>query len=227
MPRKRTHEEYLVLLKSKDIVYSPIETYICANTKILHLCMNCNNIWKVTPSYILSKRGKCTVCFDNFKRKKTTEEYNIELSEKNIPYKCVETYITARTPILHSCLFNHKWLVRPDNILRGDKCPACASYGFNPTIPAILYYIKISDSLNKTYYKVGITNNDISTRFKQEKDKNIAVILIKEFNTGLEAKIEESNILFTYKNKRVKVPDFLKSGGNTELFETDILGLDT
>jgi hypothetical protein len=226
MPRKRTHEEYLLLLIDKSIVYTPVDKYICANTKILHLCPNCKTEWKVTPSYILSGRGKCTVCFDNFKRQKTTEEYTTELLGKGIEYKCLQSYITARTPILHCCPAGHEWLVRPDNVLRGDKCPSCASYGFNPSLPAILYYIKISNDIGETYYKIGITNNDVSTRFKQEKDKSINILLVKEFNIGSDAKAEEVSILKTYHDKRVKVPNFLKSRGNTELFEIDILGLD-
>ena len=48
----------------------------------------------------------------------------------------------------------------------------------------------------------------------------------KHFALGSEARLEEQSILNKYKDKRVTVPDFLKSGGNTELFEIDILGLD-
>ena len=117
-------------------------------------------------------------------------------------------------------------MVRPDNVLRGDNCPSCASYGFNPSLPAMLYYIKISNQVGQTYYKIGITNNDVATRFKQERDKCITILFTKKFNLGLDAKIEEASILKTYHNKRVKVANFLKSRGNTELFEIDILGLD-
>lgn len=40
----------------------------------------------------------------------------------------VEQYIDCRTPILHKCLkHDYEWHGSPDNILRGTKCPICAS----------------------------------------------------------------------------------------------------
>jgi hypothetical protein len=224
MPRKRTHEEYCEELKIRNLPYCPLESYSGANTKILHRCNTCSNEWKTTPSYILSYRGKCPDCYGNFKRKKTTEDYKLELVSKNINYKCMEPYINARFPILHSCSEGHEWLIRPDNILRGDGCPSCASYGFDPNKPATLYYVKIS-SKYLTYYKIGITNN-LEKRFQAERDKVIKVLLTENFDLGIDAREKEQKLLSLHKEQRVKHSGFLKSRGNTELFKIDVLGLD-
>lgn len=57
--------------------------------------------------------------------KKTHEEYEQELFEKEIDYWPIERYKTANTPIFHECLKGHKWIVLPTNILRGSGCPHC------------------------------------------------------------------------------------------------------
>ena len=224
MPRKRTDAEYKEEIILRNLPYYPLESYVGANTKILHRCNTCSNEWRITPSYILSYRGKCPNCFGNFRRKKTTEDYKLELLNKGIAHKCVEPYINARIPILHLCSKGHEWLIRPDNMLRGDGCPSCASYGFDPNKPAVLYYVKISNN-ELTYYKIGITNN-LEKRFQAERDKRIEVLLTRHFSIGSDARIEEKRLLDMYKVYRVKHIDFLKSRGNTELFRVDVLGLD-
>jgi hypothetical protein len=59
-----------------------------------------------------------------FKRK-THEEYEQELFEKQIDYWPVEKYVTRNSPILHECIKGHQWSVTPNNILTGQGCPTC------------------------------------------------------------------------------------------------------
>lgn len=58
-------------------------------------------------------------------KKKTHEEYEQELFEREIDYWPIERYVTNNTKILHECLEGHRWSARPTNILSGDGCPVC------------------------------------------------------------------------------------------------------
>lgn len=223
MAKKKTHNQYVQELLNKNILYSPKELYINSATPILHECLN-GHEWSIRPNHILSGIN-CPKCSPN--RRKTTEEYKKDLLMKNINFIVLEPYLNARTPILHQCSYGHQWRPTPDNTLKGQGCPSCSILGFDPGKPAMLYYIKIISYHQEVYYKVGITNNSVEKRFSHDKDKIVQILMQKHFALGSEARLEEQSILKKYKDKRVKITDFLKSGGNTELFETDILGLDT
>lgn len=71
-------------------------------------------------------------------RKKTHEEYVVEVAEKNPNVEVIGEYIGARTPILHKCkICGYKWDASPTNILRDRKCPKCK-------------YVKLSKHKTKT-----------------------------------------------------------------------------
>lgn len=60
-------------------------------------------------------------------RKKTHEEYIQELKDNGIQVEAVETYVNAKTPILHRCLIHDVyWKVSPTNVLSGKCCSQCA-----------------------------------------------------------------------------------------------------
>lgn len=151
---------------------------------------------------------------------KDYEEALFEIESDSYP---VDQYINALTPIQHECLEGHLWKATPAHILRGTGCPTCAVYGFNPSIPATLYYISIEDNYGHLYYKIGITNKTVSERFISERDKCIKVIDELHFEKGIQAKNKEAELLSQFKTFRVSISNYLKSGGNTELFTHNIL----
>ena len=158
-------------------------------------------------------------------KQKTHKDYEDRLFEQEIEIWPLESYITSQTPILHECIKGHQWKVQPHSVLRGIGCPKCSTNTFDLASPAILYYIKITCD-NETYYKIGITNRTVARRFEDDRNKEIIVIKEIHYATGLEAKNEETRILKEHAQHRQNIPGFLKSKGNTELFEFDILGLD-
>ena len=191
--------------------------YINSKTPILHACP-VGHKWEAAPSNILAGWG-CPKC--SGKHQYTTEEYQIKS-----PFKVLEEYVRSDYPILHECSKGHAWKVRPSDIINhGRGCPICATYGFNPNKPAILYYIKIEYE-NLMYYKIGITNLTVLKRFEKDKEKQITTIYTESYDSGSDARIVEKELLDFYKKDRVTINNFLKSGGNSELFEYDILGLD-
>lgn len=59
-------------------------------------------------------------------RKKTHEEYVIQVKNVNPNIDVIEKYIDAKTKILHECKIDHnQWSARPNNILNGKGCPLC------------------------------------------------------------------------------------------------------
>lgn len=90
--------------------------------------------------------------------------------------------------------------------------------------PTILYYIKIIKDTN-IFYKIGITTKSVKHRFSNE--KNISIVILKEklFNSRQEARNEESLILKTFKKYRGNL-QVLDYGGNSEVFNIDVLNLD-
>lgn len=57
------------------------------------------------------------------------EEYVVKLKNLRPDIKVIEEYIKSKIPILHMCSCgNDKWMVRPYDVLKGDKCILCTKY---------------------------------------------------------------------------------------------------
>lgn len=219
--RAFTAAEYQDKLTSRGLGIDVLEAYVNNRTPIDHRCIN-KHIWKTRPSSVLSGYG-CPHCAGN--SCKSTDQYIDNLREAGITFDVLEQYTHSKAPILHRCDKGHSWKAMPNNVLRGTGCPTCSIRGFNPDIPAILYYIKITSQLGESYYKIGITNNTVRKRFEKDPDKDIEIIKETYYEVGQEAKDAETAILQKYKSSRKNISGFLKSAGNTELFEFDVLGL--
>ena len=60
-------------------------------------------------------------------KKKTHEEYVLEVKNVNPNVEVLETYVNSRTKILHKCkTCGYKWVVAPPNILHKEGCPKCS-----------------------------------------------------------------------------------------------------
>jgi len=154
-------------------------------------------------------------------RNKTHEEYENELFEREIDVYPLERYAGAHKPILHCCLEDHEWLTTPNEVRRGKGCPNCADTSFKLDKPAILYYVKIEDDTH-CFYKVGVTNRTIRERLYKDLDKRITILAEYSYDKGSDALKHETEILADFADFRVTIPGWLKSKGNTELFNIDI-----
>ncbi len=105
--------------------------------------------------------------------------------------------------------------------LNGHGCYHCSRGGFDPNKPAILYYLKHTES---GYYKSGITNRTLKDRFGP-KLKEVKIINIKDFDLGKDAYLEEQEILKKYDKHRIRFDEF--GTGVTEFFNKDVLRLDS
>lgn len=190
-----------------------LEPYKGSKTKILHQCKQ-GHLWYAKPEHILSGRG-CSKCNNhNFNRRKTDDEYNLQLLEREIDYWPIEPYILDNIKIDHECINGHIWKVAPNDILKGKGCPQCCNYSFDITKPAILYFISFSFN-NNTYYKLGVTNRTVKDRFGSEMQSlTIKSLWTLYFDKGKDALFKEKELLNKYKDYKVNCGALKR--GNTE-----------
>lgn len=202
--------------------------YKRSHIKIIITCSIHGDFEQRPNDHLIGKKcGKCANLEKGSYRKLSTEQFITKAKEvhkhneydySKVVYKnnFTDVYITC-----NKC--NNTFTQRPHNHTEGKGCPSCAKPGFDPTKPAILYYISV---LSGTAYKIGITNKDIETRFARDIE-NIKVLKTWEYPIGYDARAAETNILSTYKEYKYTGRRLLIEAGDSELFYKDILDLDS
>lgn len=135
-------------------------------------------------------------------------------------------YTTANDKISIICRHHGVFYKKPSKHLSGQGCTICSEGkgGFNSTLPALLYYLKVTSEEGIEVFKIGITNRTIQERFKTSDLEKIEILWTKKFEVGKDANDRETEIKRKYKEYQYKGPDIL-SNGNTELFIVDIRNL--
>jgi len=151
------------------------------------------------------------------KRKTYKKKYGeAELYNEALKYNTRTEFKNKNINMYYACL-NYGVLEKVCNhMVKGKN-------GFNPYKSAILYYLSID---NGTAYKIGITNRTIKQRFSNTDLEKLEVLKTWDFPLGKDAQDKERNILRVHKYAKYKGVDLLEIG-NSELFDRDILGLDT
>lgn len=216
----RSPIRYLAEVENLNKGWKVLEPYKGTSIKIKHECPK-GHIREMWPKSVLSG-SNCVVCSGN--AKKTTEEYEKELFDKGLGFTVCEEYKNSMTKIKHQCLeCDNVWEVKPHDILHGSGCPKCAKTGFNPYKPAKIYYVELTNKENTTFWKIGITaKKNILHRFRAEK-LQVKLLWEKQYDLGEDALKNEQLILSTYFADLAPPCDFLKHGGNTELFTRNVL----
>lgn len=219
--RRRTIQEVqdgfkkqeLILLEKKYVSGSTPMRYRCAaghEGKILwgvvrggHGCAQCAGVAKPTIQEVL----------DGFK------ERGLTLLETE--------YVSNGTPMSFRCNAGHEGKMRWNTVQRGGGCLQCTEYGFKPSKPAILYYVRISLNNHPPIYKIGITNGALKCRFR-DITKSYQIIQSWNYEIGQDAYDREQEILQKYLTHRIprEIGRKLVESGYTELFYCDVLGLD-
>lgn len=129
-------------------------------------------------------------------------------------------YRGTHVPIIIICnQCGHHFKQEPNNHLGGSGCPSCTKHGFDPTKPAILYYLSINAG---EAYKIGITNLTVHKRYNNVDLAKIEILHTIPFQIGADALTLEQTLLKAYSRYKYVGPDLLQSG-NTELITKDIL----
>lgn len=133
------------------------------------------------------------------------------------------TYQGTHKKMQFACTRHGVWSATPDNVERaGSRCPKCARSGFDPGLPATLYYIRV-DGL---YYKIGVTVGSVATRFAGR--KGIEILEEHWFDDGAEALTLEQQFLAAALKAgipRLERKIMGRHKGDTECFLEDIRGL--
>ena len=167
----------------------------------------------------------CMKC-DIANKTKSVEEYLLEaaaIHNDKYDYSLVN-YTTSKEQIRIVCPMHGEFKQRASDHLAGASCPSCAGYGFQPSKPAILYYLKITTDTNQVLYKIGITNRTVNERFNLTDLSKIEIVKQKLYDNGQDALDWETKLKRMYKEYQYKGPDILSSG-NTELFTEDIIAM--
>lgn len=196
------------------------------NRQAVQIICREHGIFEQAPRSHLLGRGceQCASLKRGLKKRTTAAEQFLEKARKlhgdRYDYS-LSQYKRNNANITIGCREHGYFQQIPRNHLIGRGCPSCSSTGFDPTIPAILYYL----SINKGQaYKIGITNRTIEERFSIEDRLKIAVVGKWHFEIGQDARDREIEILRKHYINRYTGPDLLRNG-NSELFKNDVLGL--
>ena len=201
----------------KDRNIKMVGEYLGANHKTAFQCLE-GHEWDATPDNVMRGNGcpHCAVVSE--------EKCNERISDRGI--KVVGEYVNTHTKTTFQCSEGHEWETTPSSVMDGRGCPTCANYGFDPTKPAVLYYLRIDSVVEGTVFKIGITNNTVQKRFSNTDLDKITVLSIEHFEVGADAKSLEQLLLCVYQNRKYTGENILESSGNTELLNKDVRRLD-
>jgi hypothetical protein len=198
-----------------------IEEYTDARSIHKFFCSSCNHVFESRPYNLFSGKG-CARC--SGLKKLTKEIVNRRLLNTN--YQLIGDYKNARSLHDFSCSScDGEFKSRPYDLFKGKGCPKCANHGFDPTKPACLYYIKINDN-GALFYKIGITNRSVYSRFYKEDLNKITILRVLDFESGKKARELEQYYVKLFSKYVYDGDKLLKSVGNTEIFTIDVFCID-
>lgn len=151
----------------------------------------CGNIWDIEPNSFINANHRCPKCQAKIRAiHKSTDIVEFLDKLNNIfpnEFEVIGKYInlTTKVEILHKPC-NTSRLVLPDSLLRGRRCPLCASlqdkgYKFNKTHSD---FVKIINDVYKDEY-------DILSEYKNMKSK----ILVVHKSCGFEWSVNPDNFI--------------------------------
>lgn len=214
-----TKQTYQNLLDSKNRNIDLISDYTGSSNPIIVRCRACEYEWEAHSVNHLNYAG-CPACSGKIKGSVEKLQKCFDNFQHNV--KVIGIYVNNSTPIECLCLTcNELFYPIGASIIYGSGCSNCRKGGFSSQLPGYLYYLRVSHE-DKTYWKIGITNIGVKSRFRPGDLKKITILYSHRFENGADARMAESNILKLFKEYRVKGVAALKVG-NTELFNADVL----
>ena len=128
----------------------------------------------------------------------------------------------ARKTVWWLCENGHEWKAALFKRSTGQGCPTCATFGFDPNKPAILYFIANKELAAR---KVGITNTG-STRLYEFGKAGWQQLFLYETANGHDVRTVE-NAMFAWLRKEHQLPqhlaaeDMKRTQGATETFSEE------
>ena len=218
----KTQNEFInesIKIHGNKFLYDKVN-YINTVTKITLICKE-HGEFDTKPKTHLKNYGGCPKCSE--RGKLNTKDF-INKSKKihGNKYDYSQTnYVNNNSIVDIICPKHGLFQQKPKTHISGSGCSLCSDSGFNKSKPGILYYILIDGK----YYKIGITNKSIKERFISDSN-DIKIIKEWYYDDGEECYNMEQYYLKEFEWAQIKNRNILAKGGNTEIFDRDILCLD-
>lgn len=185
------------LVKSEGWDFGKDYEYTTTDVKVSLLCSNGHKRSVIPSNFKCGSR--CSICKGVDKGKgKLDLEQEVHARGWKFGHDYKYSGVFEKVPLI--CPNGHSHSIRPSNFRRGNGCPSCAVYGFNPDKPAH-FYIQALYSRKSTLvgYKIGITNRDPDIRMKEQaskssfKHKLLNVVFSEDGNyiLGIENRVKE------------------------------------
>lgn len=117
------------------------------------------------------------------------------------------------------CLEHGAFIQKMNSHLTGQGCPSCTTYGFDPSKPGLLYFLKFEKPF-ASFWKIGITNRTRRERFRGDFDF-VTSQYLWEFDKGSDAYQIEQSVLREFRKYRFDdsfLFSLLEVAGDTECF---------
>src|SRR5690606_5557881 len=137
----------------------------------------------------------------------------------------VSRYISCFSKVDVVCDKGHTFSSRASDLLAGSGCSVCRPSGYKDSLPGTLYYLRVEHE-GEVFYKIGITNLSVNKRFNLLERSKIKILMQETYESGFLARLAEKQVLSVFKDFLIDDIKIFKKG-NTEIFNKDILCLDT
>jgi Zn finger protein HypA/HybF involved in hydrogenase expression len=196
------------------------------NNKLDWSCSTCEHEWKAAGNNRIQGKG-CPVCANleiHIDGRNSMAKTHPDLAKE---YQGDATKVIAGTgkKLDWKCsTCGIKWKTSGSNRVGGNGCPACAKYGYDPSLVGYVYIHHYNDGFND-WLKCGITNfpsNRISTLKRSAKKFNIEVteLDIYQFDDGFNARRCENELLSM---KSLRFDSNYDIDGKDEFFKFEVL----
>lgn len=198
-------------------------------------CLKHGHSWRTSPYKRIHEKSNCPYCSNHkvlrgFNDLATKEPaLSAEWNHKRNSRAPMDVVFGSHDKYWWKCLDGHEWeATLSSRITRGGRrgagCPRCAKSGFDPGMPAILYFIE-NKSMNA--FKIGITNVG-TIRLKGFIGNGWAVHFQPRFETGADARSIEKSLQSWLKFEMNLAPvltrgEIGKLGGETETFSNSAI----
>jgi hypothetical protein len=207
---------------SDEYDYSHVN-YVSAHLPVSIICQIHGEFMQKPSAHLNGAR--CFQCYGN--PVETNESFIRKAQEihgQRYDYSKIR-YKNSQTKITIICPEHGEFKQKPNSHLNGRGCPDCAEFGFNPSKPAVVYYLRVANPAGGNLYKIGVTNTSVKKRFRPQDQPLITEIRTWKYKKGIDALTHESAVLKRFDQYRYKGPAIL-TNGNTEIFINDVLDLD-
>lgn len=127
--RKLTHEEQVEAIAKANPNIEVLGIIVDNKTPVLCKCKICTHVWSVSPNDLKRKKGcpKCARLRQSQRQTLSHEEHVRAIAEANPEVEVLEEIACNSRRVLCKCkICNCEWMVTPNNLKRGEGCPACA-----------------------------------------------------------------------------------------------------